>query len=178
MVKGVQVDSTRAQVSYKSCAPMAAASEPPCPGTDTPGLRAHRACRHCVQIKSKCVPLEGSGNTICQRCYRLGKECTTPAPAPRKNHRSKSSRVARLEERLDTITNLLTEGRGAREGSAPPLQPFLPTPPTPPASSVSTCEVPPVISGLSTVLGGDEWEKPCWQVLPQPRIRPWRPEIQ
>ncbi len=45
---------------------MAGDSVPPSP-PDTPGLRANRACRHCVQIKAKCIALEGSDNSICQR---------------------------------------------------------------------------------------------------------------
>ena len=154
---------------------MAATLRLPYPSTDTPGLRAHRACRHCVQIKAKCVPLEGSGNSICQRCSRLGKECSTPAPVPRKRQRNKSTRVARLEERLDTLTNLITTGRGHREVSDPPLHSPLPTPPTPPASSTSTYEVPPAISELSAVLGanGSGWAKSlaCRQVFSRPYVR-------
>ncbi|KIX94678.1 uncharacterized protein Z520_09724 [Fonsecaea multimorphosa CBS 102226] len=94
---------------------MAANAELPSspPPTDTPGLRANRACRPCVQIKAKCVPLEGSINSICVRCHRLGKPCTTPAPLPRKRRNNgKPTRVAQLEEKINTLTNLLTSNDG------------------------------------------------------------------
>src|ERR1700743_9974 len=83
---------------------MAEDASPP-PPVDTPGLKANRACRPCVQIKAKCVPLEGSN--ICTRCERLGKQCTTPAPVPRKR-RANPTRVSRLEDRVNTLTDLLT----------------------------------------------------------------------
>ncbi|OAP59769.1 hypothetical protein AYL99_04771 [Fonsecaea erecta] len=95
---------------------MVAATElpPPPPPTDTPGLRANRACRPCVQIKAKCVPLEGFTNSICVRCHRLGKFCTTPAPLPRKRRNNgKSTRVSQLEEKVNTLTDLLTSNDGA-----------------------------------------------------------------
>lgn len=97
---------------------MAAIAVPP-QASDTPGLRANRACRHCVQIKAKCIPLEGSNKTICQRCNRLGKECTTPAPVLRKRQRNKSTRVSQLEEKINTLTDLLTLGKGAGINSLP-----------------------------------------------------------
>ncbi len=75
------------------------------PPTDTPGLRTNRACRHCVQIKAKCIPSEVSNN-ICARCERLGRHCTTPAPVSRKQ-RANPTRVSRLEERITTLTDLL-----------------------------------------------------------------------
>ncbi|KIW33082.1 uncharacterized protein PV07_04577 [Cladophialophora immunda] len=87
----------------------ATAAELPPPPTDTPGLRANRACRPCVQIKAKCVPLEGSTNSICVRCHRLGKSCTTPAPLPRKRRNNgRSTRVSQLEDKINILTDLLT----------------------------------------------------------------------
>ncbi|KAH0831781.1 hypothetical protein AYO21_06305 [Fonsecaea monophora] len=86
---------------------------PPPPHTDTPGLRANRACRPCVQIKAKCVPLEGSANSICVRCHRLGKFCTTPAPLPRKRRNNgRSTRVSHLEEKINTLADLLAHNDG------------------------------------------------------------------
>lgn len=60
------------------------------PDTDTPGLREGRACRHCAQVKERCIPHEDSqlDVPICQRCHRLRKKCTTPAPIARKRQRT------------------------------------------------------------------------------------------
>lgn len=69
---------------------------------DHPGLRLNRACRSCVQIKAKCIPLDQSMST-CQRCHRLGKYCSTPAPVPRKGARSKPQ-----QQDTDRATALLT----------------------------------------------------------------------
>lgn len=52
--------------------------------SDLPGLLPNRACRPCVSIKAKCVPLLGSQDKTCERCHRLGKNCTTPQPKARK----------------------------------------------------------------------------------------------
>lgn len=54
------------------------------PTTDTPGLRPGRSCRHCIKIKTKCVPLIDSQGSICERCKRLGKLCSTPRAVQRK----------------------------------------------------------------------------------------------
>ncbi|KAI1628076.1 hypothetical protein EDD37DRAFT_290559 [Exophiala viscosa] len=83
--------------------------------TDTLGLRTNRACRNCVQIKAKCVPVPGSNSSTCQRCHRLDKVCTTPAPVPRHRGRNKSNRVAQLEERINNLTSLLTSTKPADE---------------------------------------------------------------
>ena len=80
------------------------ASESPPPPTDTPGLRSNRACRHCVQIKARCIP--SHTNNICVRCERLGKSCTTPAPISRRR-RANPTRVSRLEQQINTLTDLL-----------------------------------------------------------------------
>lgn len=116
------------------------------PDADTPGLLPNRACRNCVHVKVKCIPLDDSSGRICQRCHRLKKSCTTPAPVIRKG-RAKSTRVTQLEQRIDRLTALLTP---AQSGSvqSPPVPastvPFdllparVPTPvqPTPPDSTV------------------------------------------
>ena len=90
------------------------------------------------------------------RCHRLRKECTTPAPVPRKRHRNKSTRVAQLEERLDTLTNLLTSARGSTDALDLPVSAALPTPSV---SSATTQDGGPPSSELSTVLGDDRWVK-------------------
>lgn len=69
---------------------------------DQPGLRPNRACRNCVQIKAKCVPVEGC-LSICVRCHRLGKECTTPAPAPRRTRRT-PVKVTQLRQKASSLS--------------------------------------------------------------------------
>lgn len=81
--------------------------------TDMPGLIANRACRNCVQIKVKCVPLQDSSQVpqhTCQRCHRLGKECTTPTPVVRKP-RTKHTKMTMLEQRVSDLTALLTPAK-------------------------------------------------------------------
>jgi len=69
---------------------------------DQPGLRPNRACRNCVQIKAKCIPLTDALAT-CERCHRLGKSCTTPAPAPRRVRRTPSN-VTQLRPEPSNLT--------------------------------------------------------------------------
>lgn len=77
----------------------------------TAGSRPKRACRNCVRIKAKCVPREDSedqdDSSICQRCFRLGKECSTSLPAPRKKRKTQDKRVAELEARLNEVSSIL-----------------------------------------------------------------------
>lgn len=75
------------------------------PPWDTSGLRTNRACQNCVRIKAKCVPLPDL--RVCQRCHRLGKSCSSAAPAARKKREETSNRVAQLEKRLDEVTQVL-----------------------------------------------------------------------
>ncbi|EHY58925.1 Transcription factor opdL [Exophiala dermatitidis] len=61
------------------------------------------------------------------RCHRLRKECTTPAPVPRKRTREKPTRVAQLEERLNSLTDLLAKA-GASSDLLSSTSTSLPTP--------------------------------------------------
>jgi hypothetical protein len=97
--------------------------------SDTVGLRPNRACRNCVQIKAKCVPLEGSHLQVCQRCHRLRKACSTAPPAVKKRAKEKS-RVAQLEKRLDAFSNLLAT---MQKPSPNEIVPSFPTPSSLPA---------------------------------------------
>lgn len=71
------------------------------PRPDQPGLRPNRACRNCIQIKAKCIPLT-EALTACERCNRLGKSCTTPAPAPRRVR--KTSKVTQFRSKSNNHT--------------------------------------------------------------------------
>ena len=97
------------------------------------------------------------------RCHRLGKQCTTPAPVPRKIYRNKSSRVSDLEERVDKLTSLLT---AAQKSSDVPDPVSFTTPPTS-TSSTLTYEPAPGVQELRIVLDGDVWKEPS--PYPEPR---------
>ena len=133
---------------------------------DTPGLRPNRACRNCVQIKARCVALEGSDLRVCQRCHRLQKTCTTAAPALRKKakHQRSSNRVAQLEKRLDEVTSVLT---AIQKNPSPGGNPAsLPTPITLPATSPQADHQPPNIFGDNPV--DSQGYVDYSQLIPQP----------
>ncbi|KAF2110751.1 hypothetical protein BDV96DRAFT_199245 [Lophiotrema nucula] len=69
------------------------------------------ACSNCAKAKCKCI-LRASGDT-CERCHRLGKECS-PATTVRKRGTKKATvRRAQLEEKLDDLVALLREQRAS-----------------------------------------------------------------
>ncbi|OJZ91948.1 hypothetical protein ASPFODRAFT_55612 [Aspergillus luchuensis CBS 106.47] len=72
----------------------------------TPDARHLKACRPCSKAKVRCDP---GPTDACQRCHRLGKECTRQASKPHTGKRHNvSSDVGRLEKKLDNVTSLLT----------------------------------------------------------------------
>ncbi|KAF1809130.1 hypothetical protein P152DRAFT_495064 [Eremomyces bilateralis CBS 781.70] len=93
------------------------------------GNRGPTACRTCAVAKAKCVPQAGEqGSRKCTRCERLNKECTLQTPKPRAKGTKKSTRVARLEQKLDDITNLLTttQSNTSNVDSTPSQVPLTP----------------------------------------------------
>ncbi|KAL3449829.1 hypothetical protein BJX65DRAFT_32063 [Aspergillus insuetus] len=71
--------------------------------------REPKACTACARLKVRCeVP---TGTKICTRCLRLNRECIVQAPGAHKRVDAvgrDSSDVARLEERLDSISAAFT----------------------------------------------------------------------
>ncbi|KAL2797010.1 hypothetical protein BJX66DRAFT_349254 [Aspergillus keveii] len=71
--------------------------------------REPKACAACARLKVRCeVP---AGTEICTRCLRLNRECIMQAPGAHKRVDAMgrdSSDVARLEERLDSISAAFT----------------------------------------------------------------------
>lgn len=63
---------------------------------DIDGLIPNRACRNCSHIKAKCIP---HNTSICQRCHRLGKQCTTAAPRKRQRARGPSLTPVSIQDR-------------------------------------------------------------------------------
>jgi len=78
-----------------------------------------KACVACVKGKTKCLFKEGC--RVCTRCEHLGRECRQPSPSSaRKTVKRKasdhghdaesSSRIARLESKLDGLVSILSSG--------------------------------------------------------------------
>ncbi|KAG5977151.1 hypothetical protein E4U55_007023 [Claviceps digitariae] len=65
------------------------------------------ACAACATAKAKCIRSDPDPNSKCDRCQRLLKECTAQIHRPRKKRQVKPSRTAQIEERLDSLVNLL-----------------------------------------------------------------------
>lgn len=80
------------------------------------------ACTNCAKAKCKCVYRDSGGRReICQRCFRLNKECQPSVPSRRRNHTKKTpgSRTAHLEEKLDDLVSLIRSQaavKGAHDG--------------------------------------------------------------
>ncbi|KAI1647891.1 uncharacterized protein F4817DRAFT_336245 [Daldinia loculata] len=73
-----------------------------------------RACTNCSRVKCKCI--YRSDSTICERCYRLKKNCTPTVSAGRRvGKRRGVSRTARLEEKLDELMSNLKSQKDTRE---------------------------------------------------------------
>ncbi|KAK9234856.1 hypothetical protein V1525DRAFT_30916 [Lipomyces kononenkoae] len=72
--------------------------------TTTPAVK-RRACVACTAAKAKCTPQTVN---LCQRCARLGKECTyLNLPQTKRKHKAVPSRVEVLEKKIDELTSQL-----------------------------------------------------------------------
>jgi hypothetical protein len=76
-------------------------------------VRAKRACRNCVKVKAKCVPRNSTAaegdQKICQRCFRLGKDCSASVSGEPRLISKQEQRLAKLEERLNEVTTTLID---------------------------------------------------------------------
>ncbi|KAF2259732.1 hypothetical protein CC78DRAFT_548056 [Lojkania enalia] len=83
-----------------------------------PGVTAPygHACANCARAKCKCITRE-QGN--CERCHRLGKECTPSAGIRKCGVRKPSiaNRRSRLEDKLDDLVSLLRKEHTAKPQS-------------------------------------------------------------
>ncbi|PSN61933.1 hypothetical protein BS50DRAFT_133800 [Corynespora cassiicola Philippines] len=78
-----------------------------------------RACVNCSRAKCKCMVQAGG---TCERCKRLGKDCT-PASFVRKRRErtpATSTKRARLEDKLDSLVTLLQAQQPAPSSSSGP----------------------------------------------------------
>ncbi|KAK1776939.1 hypothetical protein QBC45DRAFT_201865 [Copromyces sp. CBS 386.78] len=65
------------------------------------------ACAQCAAAKAKCSRQSDAPGTKCQRCERLGKDCTNQVHRPRKKRAVRPSKTAQLEQRLNGLVDLL-----------------------------------------------------------------------
>ncbi|KAI1334614.1 hypothetical protein F5Y15DRAFT_409568 [Xylariaceae sp. FL0016] len=65
------------------------------------------ACSPCALAKAKCLRTNDGQGTKCDRCERLEKDCVNQVHKPRKKRQSKPSKTAQLEERLNSLVDLL-----------------------------------------------------------------------
>ncbi|KAK9490421.1 hypothetical protein V1508DRAFT_424967 [Lipomyces doorenjongii] len=65
------------------------------------------ACASCAKAKVKCLRSNEAPGSKCDRCQSLEKDCTEQVHKPRKKRRSKSLKTAQLEEKLNTVVDLL-----------------------------------------------------------------------
>ncbi|KAI0161036.1 hypothetical protein GGR52DRAFT_562647 [Hypoxylon sp. FL1284] len=83
------------------------------PGPQAATSIAGRACTNCARVKCKCI--YRADGAICERCFRLKKECTPSAYVGRRPAKRRGvSRSARLEEKLDELVSCL---KAQREGA-------------------------------------------------------------
>ncbi|KAF9728883.1 hypothetical protein PMIN01_13263 [Paraphaeosphaeria minitans] len=73
--------------------------------------KKRKACQSCTKSKAKCSPSEDRLG-ICYRCQRLKKECFLKETAKKRGPKNRS-RVKQLEQRVDTLIDLLANGQAA-----------------------------------------------------------------
>jgi hypothetical protein len=92
--------------------------------------RVKRACRNCVKVKAKCVPRNATtaedDRSACQRCFRLGKDCSTSLAGDPRPSSNQERRLSKLEERLSemstTLIDFQRELKATRQGSSTPQE--------------------------------------------------------
>lgn len=65
------------------------------------------ACAVCATAKAKCLRTSDEPGAPCDRCKRLGKDCSGQVHQPRKKRTPKASKTSQLEERLNGLVDLL-----------------------------------------------------------------------
>ncbi|KAL5410334.1 hypothetical protein PMIN04_010671 [Paraphaeosphaeria minitans] len=73
--------------------------------------KKRKACQSYTKSKAKCSPSEDRLG-ICYRCQRLKKECFLKETAKKRGPKNRS-RVKQLEQRVDTLIDLLANGQAA-----------------------------------------------------------------
>ncbi|KAK6435122.1 hypothetical protein LTR95_008687, partial [Oleoguttula sp. CCFEE 5521] len=77
------------------------------------GQARGRACQPCRSIKIKCELGTHGGPPPCERCTRLGKDCTVDAP------RRQKDRVAELEAKVEALTKMLASQQMSDQHTEP-----------------------------------------------------------
>ncbi|KAI2604519.1 uncharacterized protein GGS25DRAFT_534938 [Hypoxylon fragiforme] len=65
------------------------------------------ACSPCALAKAKCLRSSKTLSSRCDRCERLDKDCSKQVHKPRKKRQSRPSKTAQLEERLNSLVDLI-----------------------------------------------------------------------
>ncbi|KAI1105548.1 hypothetical protein F4804DRAFT_303786 [Jackrogersella minutella] len=74
------------------------------------------ACSPCALAKAKCLRSRDASGSRCDRCERLEKDCVGQVHKPRKKRQTKPSKTAQLEERLNSLVDLI---KASNPGDAP-----------------------------------------------------------
>ncbi|KAF2871406.1 hypothetical protein BDV95DRAFT_40118 [Massariosphaeria phaeospora] len=88
------------------------------PSDDT---RKRKACQSCTRAKAKCAPFEDRSD-ICYRCQRLNKPCVFEENF-RKQGKRPRSRVQQLEQRVESLIDLLAPNGKTPASQTPASQP-------------------------------------------------------
>ncbi|KAK9236191.1 hypothetical protein V1525DRAFT_407825 [Lipomyces kononenkoae] len=76
------------------------------------------ACVSCAKAKVKCIRSNEAPGSKCNRCQSLEKDCTEQVHKPRKKRQSKSFKTAQLEEKLNSVVDLLKASAEIASGLA------------------------------------------------------------
>ncbi|OBT62830.1 hypothetical protein VE03_07590 [Pseudogymnoascus sp. 23342-1-I1] len=111
--------------------------------------KTERACKPCRDLKVRCMPCPGGGNT-CQKCQRSGACCIFEELKQRKKRKAPDDRttVEALEEKLEDLAKQLEASnaqlrslQGSSSGNLSPENPSLSSYAAPFASSCSGTQV-------------------------------------
>ncbi|KAH7369741.1 hypothetical protein BKA65DRAFT_561029 [Rhexocercosporidium sp. MPI-PUGE-AT-0058] len=106
--------------------------------TTTATAKWGTACAACAGAKSRCIRSNGTVGK-CDRCQILQKDCTGQIHKKRKKRQAKPSRTALLEEKLDSLVDLLKSTPG---GTTTAIDTITSTSPTPPSKSTESESTP------------------------------------
>ncbi|PMD35134.1 hypothetical protein L207DRAFT_466175 [Hyaloscypha variabilis F] len=94
---------------------------PETPATDSPS--STKACQNCSRAKAKCAPQDDGIDPRCSRCFRLKKECVFPPRVKRKRRSPNASTNAALEQKIESLVNLLSAAQGISSTTDEPTPP-------------------------------------------------------
>ncbi|KAI9737968.1 MAG: hypothetical protein M1834_009338 [Cirrosporium novae-zelandiae] len=90
------------------------------PGAPNVPVRLRSSCETCRASKTRCLPDKGGGGH-CERCTRLKRDCIfkeTQARITKPRPKQRKARVAEMEQKLDSIVNMLAAGNHGNQISS------------------------------------------------------------